>query len=66
MSKAKSFIDTISEGKDLKALAKKFIKDNPYPKDEVLHDFCDKQGISPHDLESAVYAVLSDYIKQYG
>lgn len=66
MSIAKLFIDSISESKDLKALAKKFIKDNPYPKDSDLHNFCDKQGISPHDFETAVYATLSDYIKQYG
>jgi len=66
MEKAKSLLKKmgkkiLTEG-DLKVLAKQFITENPYPKDEQLHDFCDKQGISPHDLETAVYAVLSDYI----
>lgn len=55
----------LTESKDLKAMAKRFIKANPYPDDSKLHSFCDKEGISPHDLETAVYAVLSDYIKKY-
>lgn len=73
MDRAKSLLNMLEDGEatgqkevDLKQVAKAFIMEHPYPEDKVLHDYCDKLGISPHDLETAVYALLSDYIKKEG
>lgn len=70
MNKAKELVNLFEKAEDksvdLKQVAKAFIMEHPYPEDKVLHDYCDKLGISPHDLETAVYALLSDYIKKEG
>jgi len=68
MNKAELFLDMVEDEKtvDLKQLAKLFIMENPNPPDSVLHDYCDKLGISPHDFETAIYALLTDYIKKEG
>jgi hypothetical protein len=69
MNRAKELVNLLEkdeESIDLKQVAKAFIIEHPYPEDKVLHDYCDKLGISPHDFETAIYALLSDYIKKEG
>ena len=49
---------------DLKEEVKKFFKSNPYPEDSKVHSFADKLGVNPHELETAIYSVLSDLLKE--
>lgn len=41
----------------------KFFKENPNPSDDQVHKFAEKEGINPHDLESAIYQILTDKLK---
>lgn len=48
--------------KDLPELVQEFFKDNETPNDDLLHSFAEKNGVSPHDLETAIYKTLADYL----
>lgn len=41
----------------------KFFQENPNPKDDQVHEFADKNKISPHELETKIYSILSEYIQ---
>lgn len=40
-----------------------FFKKNPNPKDSTVHDFAKTLGMQPNDLETQIYAILSDFLK---
>lgn len=48
--------------KDLTSLVTEFFKANTDPNDDLLHAFAEENKVSPHDLETAIYKVLSGYI----
>jgi hypothetical protein len=54
----------IKEDKEngLKDLVFQFFQNNPEPNDDLLHKFTDENKVSPHELETAIYKVLSDFI----
>ena len=41
-----------------------FLKKNPSPKDELIHDLGEKLGMEPDDFEARVYAILGSFIGQ--
>jgi hypothetical protein len=41
-----------------------FFKDNPNPNDDQVHELAESLGISPHDLETVIYGLLSRYMKK--
>lgn len=43
-----------------------FFKANPKPNDKQVHEFAQSLGLSPHDLESRIYGLLSYFIDQGG
>jgi len=40
-----------------------FFLKNPNPKDSVVHNFAGELGMEPDNLETQIYAILSDYLK---
>lgn len=55
----------IQEGKikdedNIKSKIIAFFKANPNPDDEKIHAFAEEQGINPHELETNIYALLSE------
>jgi hypothetical protein len=40
----------------------KFFKQNPNPNDDAIHAFADQLGMSPHDVETQIYALLTWYM----
>jgi hypothetical protein len=43
-----------------------FFKANPNPDDNQVHQLAAKLKISPHDLETHIYALLSDLLNRAG
>ena len=41
-----------------------FFKANPNPDDDQVHQFAAKLKISPHDLETQIYALLSELLSK--
>ena len=51
------------------ALKKKlveFFKANPNPNDKQVHQLAAQLKVSPHDLETQIYALLSDLLSRTG
>ncbi len=40
-----------------------FLKKNPNPKDEEMHEFAKELGMEPDELETQIYAVLTTMLK---
>jgi hypothetical protein len=40
-----------------------FFKANPNPDDDQVHDFAEELGMEPDDLETEIYALLSELLK---
>lgn len=40
----------------------KFFKQNPNPNDDAIHALADQLGMSPHDVETQIYALLTWYM----
>ena len=51
---------------ELQSKLLKFFKSNPYPKDDKVHAFAKQLGIEPDDLETAIYRLLTDFVKGVG
>jgi mannose-6-phosphate isomerase-like protein (cupin superfamily) len=51
------------EGIDIKGEITKFFLANPNPDDEQVHKFAEEKGINPHELETQIYSILSDKLK---
>lgn len=62
----KNEINPPKELKDAKAnlndLVNQFFTENPEPNDTLLHAFADKNKVDTHELETAIYKVLSSYV----
>ena len=43
---------------------REFFRDNPYPDDSKVHKLAEELGMSPHDLETEIYSLLSDLLKE--
>jgi len=50
------------ETKEVKDKVIKWFIDNPYPKDEKIHNLAGELGIDPHKFESIIYGLLSDFL----
>jgi hypothetical protein len=48
---------------DMREKIKDFFKNNPYPKDNKVHEFAQSLGIEPDEFETHIYALLTDYLK---
>lgn len=48
---------------EIKSAILKFFKENPNPSDDQVHDFANQLGIEPDELESTIYSILSDLLK---
>ena len=51
------------QGGDIKKKLMEFFKANPYPDDSKVHQLAEQLKMSPHDLETNIYALLSDLLK---
>jgi hypothetical protein len=49
---------------DLRTKIREFFRSNPYPSDTQVHQLAEKLEISPHDLETEIYSLLSDLLKE--
>jgi len=69
-SKVKKYLGNIFRedvgGKSIKDKIVNFFVKNPYPDDDQVHKFAEKEGINPHRLESYIYSLLSDFITGVG
>lgn len=54
------------QGDVIKKKLVEFFKANPNPDDNQVHQLAAKLKISPHDLETHIYALLSDLLKRSG
>jgi len=59
-----AFEEEINKAKDIKPLIISFLKENPEPTDEQVHEFAEKNKIDEHKFEEQIYKLLSSYIKQ--
>ena len=48
----------------LKEKIKEFFIKNPYPNDNGVHKFAEDLKVSPHDLETEIYSLLSDLLSK--
>lgn len=39
-----------------------FFKENPYPTDDIVHNFAEEIGMEHDDLERKIYAILSSFL----
>ena len=46
---------------DLKGKIIEFIMKNPNPKDDDFHNFAEKIGVEPDELESVAYSAITDF-----
>lgn len=53
-------VEQDSNTQTLRSKIIKFFKENPYPKDDQVHKFAEENGVDPHELESQIYAILSN------
>lgn len=60
--KLKRFLTEMSMD-EIHAEIKKFLKNNPNPKDSQIHALADKLGIDTHKFEEHVYMILGDMLK---
>ncbi len=59
----KKFREYLTEGTDKIDMAiMDFLKDNPSPKDELIHNLGEKLGMDPDDFEAKVYAILGSFL----
>jgi len=49
---------------DIRETIKTFFKENPNPDDKQVHQLAAKLKVSPHDLETHIYALLSELLKE--
>jgi hypothetical protein len=60
--KLKKFLTEMSM-EEIHVEIKKFLKNNPKPKDDQVHELAEKLGIDPHKFEEHVYMILGDLLK---
>lgn len=48
---------------EIHAEIKKFLKKNPKPSDDQVHELAEKLGIDPHKFEEHVYMILGSLLK---
>lgn len=48
---------------DLRNKIIEFFKENPNPEDEAVHEFAEREGISPPELETQIYALLTEKLQ---
>jgi hypothetical protein len=53
-----------AQGPNIRETIKTFFKANPNPDDKKVHQLAAKLKISPHDLETHIYALLSDLLSE--
>jgi hypothetical protein len=41
-----------------------FFKKNPYPTDDKIHAFAEKNGMKPSEIETMVYSILSSFLSE--
>jgi hypothetical protein len=61
----KQYLHYLSEQDSEKELHSKIIKwfmQNPYPKDDDVHDFAEELGMEPDDFEEHIYHVLCSFL----
>lgn len=44
-----------------KSLVLSWLRENPNPKDEAVHDWADEMGVNYDDVEEIIYAIATDY-----
>jgi len=49
---------------DLRGSIVKFFKQNPNPSDDQVHELAESLGIDAHELEAAIYSLLSEYLSK--
>ena len=55
---------TVVAKADVREKLMQFFRDNPNPKDSQVHELAESLGISPHDLETHIYAILTDLLQK--
>jgi hypothetical protein len=58
----KRFRDFLNEGSKTEIAIMDFLKNNPAPKDDLIHDLAEKMGIEPDDFEAEVYKILGSFV----
>ena len=56
------FRDFLNEGSKSEIAIMDFLKNNPAPKDEAIHDLAEELGIEPDDFEAEVYKILGSFL----
>lgn len=64
--KLSEMLKEAKSGSPIKSKIVQFFRMNPYPDDAKIHKLAEKLELSPHDLETEIYGVLSDLLKQLG
>jgi hypothetical protein len=49
--------------KDIKQELVEFLKDNPNPEDELVHDWAEEHGYEVDDIEALLYELATDYVE---
>jgi hypothetical protein len=52
------------ENKDLVMGIIKWLKANPKPSDDEVHNFAEEIGLNPHELETHIYMILGDILSE--
>jgi hypothetical protein len=53
-----------AQGPDIRSKIIQFFKANPNPNDKQVHQLAAKLKVSPHDLETHIYALLSELLQK--
>jgi hypothetical protein len=56
-------LDGIIQKINLKNAVSDFLKNNPNPPDEKVHEWADKNGYNKHDVEAMIYSLATSYVK---
>lgn len=54
----------VQAGKQVREAIVKFFEQNPNPNDDQVHDLAESLNISPHDLETDIYSLVTDLIQK--
>lgn len=45
--------------------AVEFLKSNPYPTDDTLHAYCERNNIDEHEFEKTVYILATAFVRMF-
>lgn len=58
----KKLRDFLNEGSKAEIAIMDFLKKNPAPKDDAIHDLAEELGMEPDDFEAEVYKILGSFL----